>query len=132
VKFLKEEKPTGIIPLDNLIKKVIDAELTIRALYYKQYPKAETAKYFTEHPDQKAKAGQTEYLFAASARCPTPPDNQGDFFKFNGLFVVITKGVEGKRVTKVLEESIKGVQAALPAVKDSAPSSEAKKGERTT
>lgn len=115
LKFLKDEQPTGITPLDNLIKKVITAELTIRALYYKQYPEQETAQYFTEHPDQKAKAGQSEYLFAASASCPTPPEKSGDFFKFNGLFVVIAKGIKEERVTQVLEESIKGVQPALSA-----------------
>lgn len=118
LKFLNEDAPTGIKPFDNLIKKVINAELTIRALYYKQYPEAETAKYFTENPGQEAKAGQSEYLFAASARCPTSPDKEGDFFKFNGLFVVIAKGVEDTRVTKVIEESIKGVQAAITATKE--------------
>ncbi len=113
--FLTEPNPTGIKPVDNLIKKVINAELTIKALYYKQYPEAKTAKYFKDNPKQIDKAGQSEYLFAASARCPEPPDKPADFFKFNGLFVVIAKGVEDKRVTKVIEESIKGVQAALPA-----------------
>jgi hypothetical protein len=115
LKFLKEKEPTGIKPFDNLIQNVVNAELTIRALYYKQYPKEATAQYFKEHEDQKDKAGQSEYLFAASARCPTPPDKEGDFFKFNGLFVVIAKGIEEKRVTNVIEASIKGVQAALPA-----------------
>ncbi|MGB3204642.1 MAG: hypothetical protein WBB28_06610 [Crinalium sp.] len=122
LKFLDDKEPTGIKPFDNLIQKVITAELTIRALYYKQYPKETTAQYFKEHDDQKDKAGQSEYLFAASAKCPTPPDKEGDFFKFNGLFVVIAKGIEEKRVTKVIEESIKGVQAALPAGKDSGSS----------
>ena len=129
LKFLKEKEPTGIKPFDNLIQKVVTAELTIRALYYKQYPKEATAKYFTENPGQEAKAGQSEYLFAASASCPTPPEKSGDFFKFNGLFVVIAKGVEDKRVTKVIEESIKGVQAALPPGKDPAPSGGSKEKE---
>jgi hypothetical protein len=129
LKFLEDDKPTGIEPFDNLIKKVVTAELTIRALYYKQYPQEATAKYFTENPGQEAKAGQSEYLFAASASCPTSPEKSGDFFKFNGLFVVIAKGIEDKRVTKVIEESIKGVQAApsgndpaLQASNDPAPS----------
>ncbi|MBD2612564.1 MAG: hypothetical protein RMY62_016295 [Nostoc sp. ZfuVER08] len=115
LKFLHDPEPTGIKPFDNVIQKVINAELTIRALYYKQYPKETTAQYFKEHDDQKDKAGQSEYLFAASAKCPTPPEKSGDFFKFNGLFVVIAKGVEEKRVTNVIEASIKGIQAALPA-----------------
>ncbi|MBD2016599.1 hypothetical protein H6F96_21840 [Microcoleus sp. FACHB-53] len=114
----KAEAPTGIGPLDNLIKKVLNAELTVRALYYKQYPESDTAKYFEEHPKEKDKAGKSDYLFAASARCPTSPEQQGDFFKFNGLFVVIAKGIKEERVTQVLEESIKGVQAALPAGKE--------------
>jgi len=119
VAFLDPEKtPTGIGPLDNLIKKVLTAELTVRALYYKQYPDSDTAKYFEEHPNEKDKAGKSDYLFAASARCPTPPEQEGDFFKFNGLFVVIAKGIKQERVTQVLEESIKGVQPALSAVKE--------------
>lgn len=119
VAFLTTDNPTGLVPLDNLIKKVFDAELTVRALYYKQYPKEATAQYFQNNPTQTDKAGQSEYLFAASASCPTPPEKSGDFFKFNGLFVVIAKGIQEERVTKVIEESIKGVQAALPAGDDS-------------
>jgi hypothetical protein len=154
LKFLEDDKPTGIEPFDNLIKKVVTAELTIRALYYKQYPQEATAKYFTENPGQEAKAGQSEYLFAASASCPTSPEKSGDFFKFNGLFVVIAKGIEDKRVAKVIEESIKGVQAALqpsnapalqasndpapsgndpaPSGNDPAPSSKTKKDETSS
>lgn len=133
LKFLNEkEQPTGIQALDNLIQKVISAELTIRALYYKQYPKEKTAKYFTENPGQETKTGQSEYLFAASASCPTPPEKSGDFFKFNGLFVVIAKGIKQERVTQVLEESIKGVQAALPPSNDPAPSSQTKKDETSS
>lgn len=110
--------PTGIGPLDNLIKKVLTAELTVRALYYKQYPESDTAEYFKKHPQEKDKAGKSDYLFAASAHCPTSPEQQGDFFKFNGLFVVIAKGIKEERVTQVLEESIKGVQPALSAVEE--------------
>ncbi|MBL1200618.1 hypothetical protein VF14_15730 [Nostoc linckia z18] len=120
LQFLDDKEPTGIKPFDNLIQKVVTAQLTIRALYYKQYPKEATAQYFKEHDDQKDKAGQSEYLFAASASCPTDLEKSGDFFKFNGLFVVVAKGIEEKRVTKVIEESIKGVQAALPAAKEPA------------
>jgi len=124
--FLEKPDFTGIKPFDNLITKVKSAELTIRALYYKQYPKEdEGAAYFEKHPDQKGKAGQSEYLFAASASCPALPDKEGDFFKFNGLFVVIAKGIKQERVTQVLEESIKGVQAALPASQETATSSTA-------
>jgi len=114
VAFLDPKKaPTGIGVLDNLIEKVLTAELTVRALYYKQYPDTDKGK------------GQSDYLFAASASCPTSPEKSGDFFKFNGLFVVIAKGIKQERVTQVLEESIKGVQAALPASQETATSSTA-------
>lgn len=129
VAFLDPEKtPTGIGPLDNLIKKVLKAELTVRALYYKQYPESDKAKYFEEHPNEKDKAGKSDYLFAASASCPASEDTKGDFFKFNGLFVVIAKGIKAERVTQVLEESIKGVKAALPASTEPAALSAGKPG----
>lgn len=109
-----KRKETGFGPLDNVIDAALGATLTVQALYYQKYPESAEAQYFKDNPEEdKLKAGKSDYLFAASARCDKPPEQQGDFFKFNGLFVVIAKGVKKERVAKVLEESIKGVQPAL-------------------
>ena len=130
--------PTQIAPLDNVIKATMNAELTIRALHYKKYPtKDEGKKYFEEHPKQIDKAGQVDYLFAASATCPKSEGEEG-FFKFNGLFVVIAKGIEQKEVTEVLEDSIRQFEApksALPAASENETDTEekqVKKQEKST
>lgn len=87
-----KRKETGVVFIDNVIEEVIEATLKVEALSYTRPP---------------GKKPDTKMLFAASAKfSAAKPEG---FFKLNGFFFIIERGVDDKIVKETIKNSMKSI-----------------------